>query len=73
MQNQLFEAALGIAKQWLVRSVDFDAIRKVLTIKVNFVVETKFLARGVPGQHPIRETQTKGLRVSRLLPERMLS
>jgi hypothetical protein len=24
MQNQLFEAALGIAKPWYVRGIDFD-------------------------------------------------
>jgi transposase len=37
MQNQLFEAALGIAKPWYVRGVDFDAARKVLTIGIDFV------------------------------------
>jgi hypothetical protein len=35
MQNQLFEAALGIAKPWSVRGVDFDAARKVLTIGID--------------------------------------
>ena len=39
MQNQLFEAALGIAKPWYVRGVDFDAARKVLTIGIDFVIE----------------------------------
>jgi hypothetical protein len=37
MQNQLFEAALGIAKPWYVRGVGFDAARKVLTIGIDFV------------------------------------
>ena len=38
MQNQLFEAALGIVRPWYVRGVDFDAGRKTLTITVDFVV-----------------------------------
>ena len=36
VQNQLFEAALGIAKPWYVQGVDFDAARKTLTISVDF-------------------------------------
>jgi len=62
MQNQLFEAALGIARPWFVQSVDFDAVRKVLTIKVDFVAGTRFPSPGVPGQHPVHDTQTKRLR-----------
>ena len=62
MQNQLFEAALGIARPWFVQSVDFDAIQKVLTIKVDFVAGTRFPAPGIPGQHPVHDTQTKRLR-----------
>jgi hypothetical protein len=27
MQNQLFEVALGMAKPWYVRGIDFDAAR----------------------------------------------
>ena len=44
MHNQLFEAALGIAKPWSVQAVDFDAGRKVLTIRVNFAAGTRFPA-----------------------------
>ena len=62
MQNQLFETALGIARPWFVQSVDFDAIQKVLTIKVDFVAGTRFPAPGIPGQHPVHDTQTKRLR-----------
>jgi hypothetical protein len=59
MQNQLFEAALGIARPWFVQSVDFDPIQKVLTIKVDFVAGPKFPAPGAAGQHPVHDTQTK--------------
>ena len=34
MQNQLFEAALGIAKPCYVRGIDFDVARKILTIGI---------------------------------------
>src|SRR6516162_7993552 len=62
MQNQLFEAALGIAQPWYVRGGDFDAARKVLTIGIDFVVGSRFAAPGVEGVHRVHDTQTKRLR-----------
>ena len=62
MQNQLFEAALGIAKPWYVRSVDFDAARKVLTIGIDFAAGSRFAVPDVEGVHPVHDTQTKRLR-----------
>ena len=53
MQNQLFEAALGIAKPWYVRVVDFDAARKVLTIGIDFVAGSRFAAPGA-AEGPLR-------------------
>jgi len=62
MQNQLFEAALGIAKPWYVTGVAFDAAEKTLTISVDFVAGTRFLAPGVAGAHPVHDTRIKHLR-----------
>jgi transposase len=62
MQNQLFEAALGITKPWYVRGVDFDAARKVLTIGIDFVAGNRLAVPGVEGLHRIHDTQTKRLR-----------
>jgi transposase len=62
MQNQLFEAALGIAKPWYVAGVAFDAAQKTLTISVDFVVGTRFPAPGVAGAHPVHDTRLKHLR-----------
>jgi transposase len=62
MQNQLFEAALGISKPWYVRGVDFDAARKVLTIGIDFVAGSRFPAPEVEGAHPVHDTQIKRLR-----------
>jgi hypothetical protein len=62
VQNQLFEAALGIAKPWYVNGVDFDATKKTLTISVDFVAGTRFPAPGVAGVHPVHDTQIKRLR-----------
>jgi transposase len=44
MQNQLFEAALGLAKPWYVTGVNFDAAQKILTISVDFAAGTRFEA-----------------------------
>jgi transposase len=62
MQNQLFEAALGIVKPWFVRGVDFNAAAKTLTINVDFVAGTRFPANGVAGVHPVHDTEAKRLR-----------
>jgi transposase len=62
VQNQLFEAALGITKPWYVNGVDFDAAKKTLTISVDFVAGTRFPASGVAGVHPVHDTQIKRLR-----------
>jgi transposase len=62
MQNQLFEAALGLAKPWHVRGIAFDAAQKTLTISVDFVTGTRFAAPGVAGAHPVHDTQIKRLR-----------
>jgi hypothetical protein len=37
MQNQIFEAALGIANPWYVKGIDFDAEQKSLSIHIDFV------------------------------------
>jgi transposase len=62
MQNQLFEAALGIAAPWYVRGIDFDVAAKTLTISVDFIAGTRFPASGVEGLHPVHDTQIKRLR-----------
>jgi transposase len=62
MQNELFEAALGIAKPWYVRGVDFDAARKLLTIGIDFVAGSRFAAPGIEGLHRVDDTQTERLR-----------
>jgi transposase len=62
LQNQLFETALGIAKPWYVRAVDFNAAAKTLTIRVDFVAGTRFPTAGAEGVHPVHDTQTKRLR-----------
>ena len=59
MQNQLFEAALGVAKPWYVNAVDFDTGKKTLTIRIDFVGGTRFPAAGVVGEHPVHDTQIK--------------
>jgi transposase len=62
MQNQLFEAALGLAKPWHVRGIAFDATQKTLTISVDFVAGTRFAAPDVAGVHSVHDTQIKRLR-----------
>jgi hypothetical protein len=56
MQNQLFEAALGIAKPWYARGIDFDAARKVLTIGIDFVGGSRLAAPRVEGPHRVHDT-----------------
>lgn len=39
MQNQIFEAALGIANPWYIKGVDFDVEQKSLSIHIDFVAD----------------------------------
>ena len=59
MQKQLFEAALGVSKPWLVRDIDFDTASKVLTIHIDFAPGTRFAVSGVEGVHPVHDTLIK--------------
>src|SRR5580704_7807997 len=47
--NQLFAAALGIAAPWFVRTVDFDAGQRRLTIHVDFAPGSRFTHPKAPG------------------------
>src|SRR5579864_52098 len=60
--NQLFAAALGIAAPWFVRTVDFDAGQRRLTIHVDFAPGSRFTHPKAPGEHPVHDTQVKRLR-----------
>ena len=62
MNNQLFEAALGIAKPWYVQGVDFDAAKKTLTIIIDFVAGSRFAHAETAGSHPVHDTQVKRYR-----------
>ena len=62
MQNQIFEAALGIANPWYIKGVDFDAEQKSLSIHIDFVAGSRFAYPGVTGAHPVHDTQIKRYR-----------
>jgi transposase len=62
MQNQIFEAALGLATPWFVQDVAFDVERKTLEIRINFVTGSCFAYPGVDGTHPVHDTQSKRYR-----------
>jgi len=60
--ERLFETALGVQTPWFVRSVDFDAKEKVLTITVDFKVGSRFAFPGTEGEHPVHDTSSKRYR-----------
>jgi len=62
MTNQLFEAALGIKAPWFVQAIDFDAARRRLIVRVDFVPGTRFAHPKASGQHKVHDTQIKQLR-----------
>ena len=62
MHDKLFESALGISAPWSVKSVDFDAAAKRLTVLIDFAPGTRF---GIPehaGLHPVHDTVAKDYR-----------
>ena len=62
MHDKLFEAALGINAPWSVKSVEFDAAAKLLTVLIDFAPGTRFGAPGLAGQHPVHDTVAKDYR-----------
>ena len=62
MHDKLFEAALGINAPWSVKSVEFDAAAKLLTVLIDFAPGTRFGVPGVAGQHPVHYTVAKDYR-----------
>lgn len=62
MHNRLFEAALGITEPWYIEGVDFDAVKRTLTIRIDFVAGSRFPVAGAEGAHPVHDTQSKRYR-----------
>lgn len=62
MENQIFEAAFGLAAPWFVQGVNFDADRKLLGIQIDFVAGSRFVYPGGEGTHPVHDTQGKRYR-----------
>lgn len=62
MQNELFEAALGVSDPWFVGGVDFDAAAKQLTVRIDFTAGSRFPHPKVAGLHPVHDTTVKRYR-----------
>jgi transposase len=62
MHDKLFEAALGIAAPWFVKTVTFDEAARVLTVQIDFARGSRFAVAGETGAHPVHDTVTKTYR-----------
>jgi transposase len=62
MHDKLFESALGIGAPWSVKSVEFDAAAKRLTVLIDFAPGTRFGVPGDAGLHPVHDTVAKDYR-----------
>lgn len=62
MHDKLFESALGISAPWSVKSVEFDAAAKRLTVLIDFAVGSHFAVAGSVGSHPVHDTVAKDYR-----------
>jgi transposase len=62
MHDKLFESALGISAPWSVKSVEFDAAAKRLTVLIDFAPGTRFGVPGDTGVHPVHDTVAKDYR-----------
>ena len=62
MHDKLFESALGIGAPWSVKSVEFDAAAKRLTVLIDFTPGTRFGVPGDAGLHPVHDTVAKDYR-----------
>lgn len=62
MHDKLFESALGISAPWSVKSVEFDAQAKRLTVLIDFTPGSRFAVPGDEGLHPVHDTVAKDYR-----------
>ena len=62
MHDKLFESALGISAPWSVKSIEFDAAAKRLTVLIDFAPGTRFGVPGDAGLHPVHDTVAKDYR-----------
>lgn len=62
MSDKLFETALGICAPWHVMGTQFDAKGRLLRIRVDFDVGSRFTVAGSQGQHPVHDTVEKTYR-----------
>ncbi len=62
MTEKIFETALGIAAPWYVAGVDLDTGTRTLTIRIDFVVGSRFAVPGMDGEHPVHDTVSKRYR-----------
>ena len=62
MHDKLFESALGISAPWSVKSVEFDAAAKRLTVLIDFAPGSRFAVAGSAQAHPVHDTVAKDYR-----------
>ena len=62
LSDKLFEMALGISAPWHVLGTDLDVKERVLRIRVDFDVGSRFSVTGVAGMHPVHDTVEKSYR-----------
>lgn len=62
MSDAIFAAALGVEKPWYVASTQFDAVARLLTVKIDFKEGTRFTHASHAGTHPVYDSQTKRYR-----------
>lgn len=62
LSDKLFEMALGISAPWHVLGTDLDVKERVLRIRVDFDVGSRFTVAGVAGVHPVHDTVEKSYR-----------
>lgn len=62
LSEKIFEAALGVQSPWYIAGMQFDQSRRLLSIRVDFEVGTRFALPGVAGEHPVYDTVSKRYR-----------
>ena len=60
--NDLFSKALGVAEPRFVKEVDFDAAKREMIIRIDFVCGTHFPHPRAAGEHKVHDTEIKRLR-----------
>jgi len=62
MRKKMLDTLLGISDPWHARGLEVDMVRKLVEVRVDFTIGTRFPVSGADGIHPVHDTTERTFR-----------